>query len=72
MPYAITSERSLRAAFWRDHRSLVCRYVNGTRRPRRAPQNLQPCDTRSAWVEYVDACRRNGMISEALADRATL
>jgi hypothetical protein len=66
--YRFTNQPDLRAAFWDANPGLVCR----TRRGRILPQNEQPCDTRAAWVDYVDNAARNGDISEALAQRATL
>ena len=35
-------------------------------------QNDQPCDTRCAFVDFVDSLARNGGISESLAARVTL
>ncbi len=61
--HPITNQPDLRDAFWRAHPHLL-------HRP--GSQNAQPCDTRVAWVDYVDACQRDGTISEALARRATL
>lgn len=71
-PRDIRTEAQLRALFWQNCPHLRCAYVNGARRPVRAPQNLQPADTRMAWVDFVDACARDGRITEALAARATL
>jgi len=67
-----TTQNQVRAAFWAAHPKLPRRYVNGINRPVYAPQNLQPVDTRCAFVDYVDALARNGYISEALAERVTL
>lgn len=59
----------LRALFWRTHDSLPChRYKSGNPRP----QNDQPTDTRVAFVEFVDQLKRNGEISDKLAQSATL
>lgn len=68
----ITSERALRAAFWRTHPGLRRRIVNGPRCPVPAPQNQQPVDTRVAWVDFVDRLARDGEISDRLAQNATL
>lgn len=59
----ITNQRELRRAFWRDH-------PNASRKRGRAGDYLT--DTRVAWVDYVDFCARGEIISEALAQRATL
>ena len=64
MSYQITTQKELRQTFWRDHPYL-------TRVPGKT-QNQYPADTRVAWVEYVDAMAREGVISDALANRATL
>ncbi len=63
----ITTQRELRAQFWAVHPALPRKRVGG-----HYPQNDQPCDTRAAWVEYVDALERDGSISAALAERAIL
>lgn len=64
--YAITSQTSLRFAFWALYAPSIAR------RYRRAGQNQCPAEIRTAWVEYVDACQRDGTISDKLADRAVL
>lgn len=69
MKHLLTSQPALRAAFWGAHPSLVCR--RGPR-GRILPQNSQPTTTRCAFVDYVDSLARDGTISEALAQRATL
>lgn len=58
-----TTQIALRASFWRDHPRL-------DRRP--GAQNQQPTDTRVAWCDWIDARRRDGEVSDALAQRATL
>ena len=59
----ITSVRDLRSTFWEQHPGLSRqRYRNGD----------YPADTRMAFVDYVDHCARDGLISERLAQRATL
>ena len=65
-----TSQAAVRAAFWRDHAGLVVRRKGA--RGRTLHQNLQPADTRVAFVDYVDSLQRDGIISEALAFRVTL
>ena len=67
--YAIRNQTELRTDFWEQHPHLVCR-LNSRGNPKR--QNEQPCDTRAAFVDYVDQLARSGSISEKLAQSATL
>lgn len=60
--YAYTTQRELRAAFWAAHRALA----------RQAGCGHQPTDTRVAFVDWIDSLARDGQISQALAQRATL
>ena len=59
----ITTQRDLRAAFWRAHA--------GERRPGWR-QNDYRADIRIAWCDYIDEAEQSGAITAALADRATL
>jgi hypothetical protein len=59
----ITNQKDLRAEFWETFPEL-------TRRP--GPQDKQVADTRMAFVDWIDMLAREGSISEALAQRATL
>lgn len=68
-PYLYNTEAELRDAFWADNGDLVCR-VNSSGEPLR--QNRQPATTRTAWVDWLDSVARNGMISDELAQSATL
>jgi hypothetical protein len=66
--YTITNQRELRRAFWRDNPGLSRRRItdysgNGT---------MHTTDTRCAFVDYLDNLSRDGQISDALAQRATL
>lgn len=64
----ITTQKELRAAFWRDHRHLSRRLI-----PDYSGQGLMHCtDTRVAWSDWLDSMQRGGQISEGLDDRATL
>ena len=58
----ITNQKDLRRAFWLDHPDAS----------RKRRKGIYCTDTRVAFVDYVDSCARNGIISEALALRATL
>ncbi len=59
----ITTQRQLRHAFWQQHPDL-------SRRRGRDGDYLT--DTRVTWVDWIDALCRDAVISEALAQRATL
>lgn len=66
----ITSQKQLRALFWETFPDL-----EETARKRGTlskGQNSQNCDTRMAWVDFVDSMAKSGQISEKLAFRATL
>lgn len=65
MSYQITTQRDLRKAFWQS-------YAPNGSRPRKAASKDWPTDTRVSFVDYIDALERDGVISEALAQRATL
>jgi hypothetical protein len=56
--------KQLRAAFWRDHPEL--------KRKPGATQNEYPTDTRLAWCDYIEAMRRDGVITDRVAQNATL
>jgi hypothetical protein len=60
----LTREAAVRAAFWRENPGAV--RVRGKR------QNDQPCDTRCAFVDWLDSATRAGRVSERLAFRVTL
>ena len=62
----ITTQRDLRAAFWRAHASFAAE-----RRPGRR-QNDYRADIRMAWCDFIDGAEQSGAITAALADRATL
>jgi hypothetical protein len=64
----MTTQRELRAQFWATFPEL----------PRKRIQDhsghglMYPTDTRVTWVDWIDELERDGEISPALADRATL
>ena len=66
----MTTQKQIRAAFWRDHPKM--KYRARQRGTFSKGQNAQYTDTRCAFVDYVDSLRRSGEISEALAQRVTL
>lgn len=64
-----TTQEQVRAAFWVAFPELTQRIGP---RGRILPQNQQPADTRMAFVDFVDALHRDGMIGDELAQRVTL
>ena len=67
--HTITNQKQLRAEFWRQHPTASRKKVDDYTGKRAA---MFVCDTRVAFVDFVDHCVRAGTISEALANRATL
>ena len=59
----ITNQKDLRRAFWQQHPTLT---------RRRNSDGDYVTDTRCAFVNWVDRMERNSVITEALAQRATL
>lgn len=62
------TSREVRRAFWRDHPRLSRRKItdySGTGK-------MYTTDTRCAFVDYVDALSKSGLVSEAVANRVTL
>lgn len=64
----ITTEKELRKAFWRDHPTLPRRKITNYSGNGR----MYRTDTRCAWSDYKAALSADGVISQELADRATL
>jgi uncharacterized cupin superfamily protein len=60
-----TTQEQVRRAFWEQHPGASREMVKGFER-------CYVCDTRCAFVDFVDCLARNGDISEALAHRVTL
>ena len=58
----ITTQSELRAAFWQGF----------TVRPKRNRDRDYPTDIRVEWCDFIEHLARDGIISEALAQRATL
>lgn len=66
----MTSQKQIRAAFWEAHeRHEIKARKNGTFSK---GQNSQVCDTRLAFIDYVNSLARDGIITSKLANRATL
>jgi hypothetical protein len=69
----MTNQKQIRAAFWEAFPDLPRRrYRYSPNRSDKTAQLVYPIDTRCAFVDFVDYLQRAGVISEALADRATL
>jgi hypothetical protein len=63
-----TTQAQIRAAFWDAHPDADRRKIKdyaGT-------GQMHVTDTRCAFVDFLDMLRRDGHITEALANRATL
>lgn len=69
----MTNQKQIRAAFWEAFPDLPRRrYRYSPNRSDKTAELVFPIDTRCAFVDFVDQLQRDGIISEALADRATL
>lgn len=62
----------VRESFWNAHPDVANLRRSDGRDPRDVRQNSQPCDTRAAFVDYVDQLARSGDISDELAQSVTL
>jgi len=60
----ITTQKEIRAQFWESNQHF--------KRKGQAKQNTYNVDIRMAFCDYVEYLNRSGVISEALANRATL
>ena len=68
MTYSITNQKDLRRLFRQEFPHLDFRRIknySGT-------ETMYKTDTCCAWVDWLDYMSRNGEISQALAERATL
>lgn len=66
----LSNQKQIREQFWAAHPEL-----EETARKRGTfskGQNSQNCDTRCAFVDFVDSMQKSGQISEKLANRAVL
>lgn len=69
----MTNQKQIRALFWATFPDLPRRrYRYSPNRSDKTAPLVFPIDTRCAFVDFVDQLQRDGTISEALADRATL
>ena len=64
----ITTQRELRRVFWEEHPHLTRRKIpnysgNGT---------MHVTDTRCAWCDWIDFLSKDNIITQELAQRATL
>ena len=68
MKYRITTQKELRAEFWRTFPNLPRKRIKNY-----AGTGKMYCtDARCAWCDWLDSLSKDGEISNALADRATL
>ena len=69
----MTNHKQIRAAFWEAFPDLPRRrYRYSPNRSDKTAELVYPIDTRCAFVDFLDQLQRDGIISEALANRATL
>jgi len=69
----MTNQKQIRAAFWEAFPDLPRRrYRYSPNRSDKTAELVYPTDTRCAFVDFLDQLQRDGIISEALADRGTL
>jgi hypothetical protein len=68
--HSITTQRQIRAAFWESHPHIEEQVRAAGIKSK--PQNEHCATVRCAFVDFLDTLARNGEISEALAQRATL
>lgn len=68
-----TNQKQIRAAFWESFPDLPRRRYRYSWNPAdKTAELVFPTDTRCAFVDYVDSLNRAGVISDSLANRATL
>ena len=65
-----TNQKQIRTAFWSAHPHLEEQVREAGMLT--APQNKHCATVRCAYCDFVDSLHRSGLISDALADRATL
>ena len=68
-----TTQKQIRAAFWEAFPDLPRRrYRYSWNRNDKTAELVYPTDTRCAFVDFVDHLHRSEIISDQLANRATL
>ena len=69
----MTNQKQIRAAFWEAHPTANRKKYPARDWTREDKSRRDYCtDTRCAFVDYLDQLQRAGIISESLANRATL
>lgn len=69
----MTNQAQIRAAFWEAYPDLPRRrYRYSPNRSDKTAELVFPIDTRCAFSDFLDYLERDGQITEALANRATL
>jgi hypothetical protein len=68
-----TTQKQIRAAFWETHPDVIRRrYRYSWSQSDKTAELVYPMATRCAFVDFLDFLERDGQITEALANRATL
>lgn len=60
----LTTQKQIRESFWQGMPAVWSKYRNKR-------QNAWPCDLRIEFCDYVEMLRRDGHISESLAETVT-
>lgn len=68
MSHEITTQKELRRRFWQDNPQADRRKITDYS----GQGKMHTTDTRCTFCDWLDAQHRAGLISDALADRATL
>lgn len=66
----MTTQKQIRNAFWKSFPLLEANALKWGIKS--CPQNRHNAETRSAFVDFVDALQKSGQVSQPLANRATL
>lgn len=67
-----TNQKQIRTAFWEAFPDLPRKRHRYSWNASTKDELVHHTDTRCAFVDFIDQLHRNGKISEALAQRATL
>lgn len=68
MKFPITTQKEIRSDFWKSHQGHSRRRI----RDYSGTSLMYTADTRVAFCDFIDHLQRDGQISSALAQRATL